>query len=454
MSSHLSTHWNFEEYRQLQLPHPDNPEEGHTDVVYGVHLQGDCLVSVSADQTTRIWDLRTQRPLHPPLVGPSGSVTAVQFDPAVPYDVIVTGDTDGHVMVRRFSTGQVVKTIVDAHHESVLSLHFDQRYLVTGGRDGKIKLWSRHYLNLDDTDVPKFAIEPTDGDRYHEYSLLAVFDGHHGAVNALKLRENVFASGFGDGTILIWSLQTGEILYAIDIHAKGVACLQYNGRFVVSGSTDNSVRIYDISQKEEIGCLRGHTSLIRSVQAVFDDSAEVRSIISGSYDGSIRIWERIPDSREWRTHYQFRCSGFQTREDVAPENEAGGFGSRIFSVDFDANRLVCSGQGPMILTNPKFNSASRLNYAPKIVSWHELISVPVFFAEYGCNNEVTPRTFTDTPVLYGDKMNDVWSGGIVYMYFQEDNDYGLVRVDGNDVKPNHDFSNLASQLSKVSVTGT
>ncbi|KAI7409362.1 hypothetical protein KC336_g12792 [Hortaea werneckii] len=317
MSSHLSTHWNFEEYRQLQLPHPDNPEEGHTDVVYGVHLQGDCLVSVSADQTTRIWDLRTQRPLHPPLVGPSGSVTAVQFDPAVPYDVIVTGDTDGHVMVRRFSTGQVVKTIVDAHHESVLSLHFDQRYLVTGGRDGKIKLWSRHYLNLDDTDVPKFAIEPTDGDRYHEYSLLAVFDGHHGAVNALK------------------------------------------------------------------------------------------------------IWERIPDSREWRTHYQFRCSGFQTREDVAPENEAGGFGSRIFSVDFDANRLVCSGQGPMI--------------------------------QYGCNNEVTPRTFTDTPVLYGDKMNDVWSGGIVYMYFQEDNDYGLVRVDGNDVKPNHDFSNLASQLSKANI---
>ncbi|KAI7542598.1 carbohydrate-binding module family 43 protein [Hortaea werneckii] len=80
-------------------------------------------------------------------------------------------------------------------------------------------------------------------------------------------------------------------------------------------------------------------------------------------------------------------------------------------------------------------------------------SVPVFFAEYGCN-EVSPREFTDTPVLYGDKMNDVWSGGIVYMYFQEDNDYGLVSVDGDNVSPNSDFSNLASQLSKVSATGT
>ncbi|KAF9888359.1 1,3-beta-glucanosyltransferase gas1 [Aspergillus nanangensis] len=79
-------------------------------------------------------------------------------------------------------------------------------------------------------------------------------------------------------------------------------------------------------------------------------------------------------------------------------------------------------------------------------------SVPVFFAEYGCN-EVEPRKFTEVSTLYGDKMAEVWSGGIVYMYHQEDNNYGLVSVGDGKVKTRADYSYLSKQLAKATPTG-
>lgn len=75
-------------------------------------------------------------------------------------------------------------------------------------------------------------------------------------------------------------------------------------------------------------------------------------------------------------------------------------------------------------------------------------NVPVFFAEYGCN-EVRPRPFTEIGTLYGKEMKDVWSGGIVYMYHEEANKYGLVKINGNKVERLPDFKNLKEQMSKI-----
>ena len=54
-------------------------------------------------------------------------------------------------------------------------------------------------------------------------------------------------------------------------------------------------------------------------------------------------------------------------------------------------------------------------------------SVPTFFAEFGCNT-VQPRKFTEVGAIYGSQMTPVFSGGIVYMWFQEANNYGMLQI--------------------------
>ncbi|POS83237.1 hypothetical protein EPUL_005790, partial [Erysiphe pulchra] len=80
-------------------------------------------------------------------------------------------------------------------------------------------------------------------------------------------------------------------------------------------------------------------------------------------------------------------------------------------------------------------------------------SVPAFFAEYGCNT-IRPRKFSEVKAIYGDQMTKVWSGGIMYMYFQEANDYGLVTVSGGQVSKLPDFTTFSKQLANVAPSNT
>lgn len=51
-------------------------------------------------------------------------------------------------------------------------------------------------------------------------------------------------------------------------------------------------------------------------------------------------------------------------------------------------------------------------------------------------------------------MTPVFSGGFVYEYFQEENDFGLASVSGNSVSTLADFGAFSSQIHAVAPTGT
>ncbi|KAF2708900.1 glycoside hydrolase family 72 protein [Pleomassaria siparia CBS 279.74] len=77
-------------------------------------------------------------------------------------------------------------------------------------------------------------------------------------------------------------------------------------------------------------------------------------------------------------------------------------------------------------------------------------TIPVFFSEYGCN-EVKPRIFTEVAALYSKDMTTM-SGGLVYEYSQEANEFGLVDVADDKITLRTDFDNLQAQYNKLDLS--
>lgn len=71
-------------------------------------------------------------------------------------------------------------------------------------------------------------------------------------------------------------------------HTGSVYCIAItsDSQYIVSGSSDSTIRIWDLESKTEQGCLEGHTGSIRSILITADN----KYIVSGSYDKTIRIW--------------------------------------------------------------------------------------------------------------------------------------------------------------------
>lgn len=75
-------------------------------------------------------------------------------------------------------------------------------------------------------------------------------------------------------------------------------------------------------------------------------------------------------------------------------------------------------------------------------------SIPVFFSEYGCNTPM-PRYWNETQAIYGSDMAPVFSGGVVYEYTEEENNYGLVNISGDTLQILGDYNRLKGQLAKI-----
>jgi len=96
-------------------------------------------------------------------------------------------------------------------------------------------------------------------------------------------------SGSYDQTVRVWDAQTGAELACLRGHTDNVAsvALSPDGRRLVSGSHDQTVRVWDAQTGAELAYLRGHTRGVLSVAF----SPDGRRVVSGSLDRTARVWD-------------------------------------------------------------------------------------------------------------------------------------------------------------------
>lgn len=286
MRRRLESNWELGKFSTFQFPHPLHPEEGHSECIYSLQFDSNFLVSGSRDNTMRIWNIHTRRLIRPPLAEHSGSVLCLQFDADPQEDLLVSGSSDSDVIIWKFSTGEVIQKLRSAHTESVLNVRFDKRILVTSSKDKTIKIFNRHPLRHGDMGYNETLVNPV-GINVRRYgyepdlalelpvippfTAIAKLEGHGAAVNAIQVRDEKVISVSGDRQIKVWDWPKQFCVRTIPAHDKGIACVEFDGRRIVSGSSDHKVYIFDAVTGVNVADLRGHTALVRTVQAGFGD---------------------------------------------------------------------------------------------------------------------------------------------------------------------------------------
>ena len=197
-------------------------------------------------------------------------VRACKFVPRKNW--MVTGSDDMSIRVFNYNTLERVH-LFEAHSDYVRSIavHPTQPFIFTSSDDMTIKLWNWE----------------------RNWACQQVFEGHTHYVMQIVINpkdNNTFASASLDRTVKVWQLGSTSPNFTLEGHEKGVNCVDYyhggDKPYIISGADDRLIKIWDYQNKTCVQSLEGHAQNISSVTF----HPELPIILTGSEDGTVRIW--------------------------------------------------------------------------------------------------------------------------------------------------------------------
>jgi WD40 repeat protein len=233
--------------------------EGHTQRVQCITIsKDDCyVVSGSWDKTVRVWSINEMKQLFI-LDSNKDECLSIAFSDDMRW--IASGDRSGSVYIWSFKEQRLHLTL-KKHTSWVIVVAFTENSLFSGSGDGTI-------IELDI-------------DNFQQRLMLK-----HGKARCLDISGDRTQIVSGSGKkIILW--ENGNL--KIEFTAKGMSTVNavkftYKDQRIISGSSDDSVRVWSIEQKCQIAYFQSHSSNVTCLAAIQDDI-----FVSGSEDGSMIV---------------------------------------------------------------------------------------------------------------------------------------------------------------------
>ncbi len=232
---------------------------------------------------------RTAQSTSPPILqidtgGHKSKIQEVTFTSDGRY--LVSAGEDKVVRVWDLETGETVRTLrgqIGAGHEGkiyAMALSPDERWLAVGGFMGS---------NTEYQDAIRLYNFPTG-------ELVTLLKGHDNVVNGLAFSPNsrYLLSGQGGSSnqiAIVWDINQQQRLHILKGHTKEIYAVAFtpDSKRVVTGSLDQSLRLWRVANGGLIAKLQEHSDKVRSVAISPKDG----TIASGSLDHSIRLWDGL-----------------------------------------------------------------------------------------------------------------------------------------------------------------
>ncbi len=115
--------------------------------------------------------------------------------------------------------------------------------------------------------------------------------GHTGAVLGVAVSADGrrVISGGQDGTVKVWDAAAGQPELTLTGHTRAVfgVAVSGDGKHIVSGSHDHTLKVWNADTGEEERTLVGHTGTVLGVAI----SADGTRVVSGGTDWTVRLWD-------------------------------------------------------------------------------------------------------------------------------------------------------------------